>query len=120
VKRILNVNDQPALRKIATRILTEEGYRVMEASSGAEALAVTRTQHPDLLLLDVRMEGMSGFEVCSEIRKDPATSAIPIIILSGHHLSLEDISLGRSLGANAYLTLPLDKARLLETVRGLM
>jgi CheY-like chemotaxis protein len=116
VKVILNVNDQPALRKIATRILSEAGYRILEASNGQEALDITRSEQPDLVLLDVRMEGMDGFEVCRQLRADAATAYLPIVIMSGHHIKPDDKALGQDLGANAYLTLPLNKASLLETV----
>jgi CheY-like chemotaxis protein len=116
VKRILNVNDQPALRKIATRILSEAGYHILEASSGEEALAITRTDHPDLVLLDVRMEGMDGFEVCRQLRADASTAYLPIIFMSGHHVKPDDQTRGHDLGADAYLTLPLDKESLLSTV----
>lgn len=114
---ILNVNDQPALRKIATRILSEAGYRILEASDGKEAIAMTRDHQPDLILLDVRMEGIDGFEVCRQLRADPKFLSLPIIIMSGHHIKPDDKTLGQDLGANAYLTLPLDKANLLDTVQ---
>ena len=116
MKRILNVNDQPALRKIASRILSEAGYHILEAASGPEALEITRAEQPDLVLLDVRMEGMDGFEVCRQLRADAATAYLPIVIMSGHHVKPDDKALGQDLGANAYLTLPLNKENLLETV----
>ncbi len=116
MKVILNVNDQPALRKMATRILSEAGYHILEASSGEEAIALSRTQPPDLVLLDVRMEGMDGFEVCRQLRADAATAYLPIVIMSGHHIKPDDKALGADLGASAYLTLPLDKAKLLSTI----
>jgi CheY-like chemotaxis protein len=116
VKQILNVNDQPALRKIASRILSEAGYRILEAGSGEEAIETLKQTKPDLVLLDVQLPGLSGYDVCRTMKQDPALSTIPVVMMSGHFRAPENKSTGIDAGADAYLTLPLQKENLLAIV----
>lgn len=79
---ILVVDDEATNRALLDAILTEAGYEVQQAEGGETALAQATSQAPDLILLDVMMPGMSGFEVCRRLKQDPATSAVPVIMVT--------------------------------------
>src|SRR4026209_2163613 len=80
---ILTVDDDTVNRKIIERILTVAGYRSVGADSGPAALEILRETTPDLILLDVMMPGMDGYEVCSRLQKSPQTACIPVIFITG-------------------------------------
>jgi len=112
---ILNVDDTPALRYGKTRVLRAAGYEVLEADSGREALRLTREMLPALVLCDVKLPDMSGIEVCREIKRHPATRAIPVIQISATFVTERDRQVGLEGGADIYLTEPLEP-KVLETV----
>ncbi len=109
---VLVVDDEDHVRALLRQVLTEAGYRVLEAASGVEALSMARKHHPSVILLDVMMPDISGFDVTQILKSDPATAEIPILILS----IIEDRQHGLELGADAYLTKPVDMNLLLQTV----
>ena len=114
--RILVVDDTEANRILLREMLELEGHRVTLAVDGAEALRRVAEDTPDLLLLDVNMPGMDGLEVCRRLRTDPATEALPIILVTAlaersHRLE------GMAAGANDYLTKPIDRPDLILRVR---
>jgi DNA-binding response OmpR family regulator len=116
---ILVVDDEPDNRELLEIILASEGFRVVAAASGAEALAIVGRDPPDLIVLDVMMPGMSGYEVTAKIRANPATSRIPILIFS----AVSDANarmLGLSAGADDYLAKPVEYADLVKRVRDLL
>ncbi len=80
--KILVVDDEPTIRELAEELLTSAGYSVLTARDGEEALRLVCDEHPDLILLDVIMPKVNGFEVVREIRGDPRVRDIPILILS--------------------------------------
>ncbi len=80
--KILVVDDAETIRKIAGELLTNAGYEVLKAEDGEQALALAHKEHPDLIVLDLVMPKMTGFEFVLEIRKDPRVKNIPILILS--------------------------------------
>ena len=80
--RILIVDDNHALVLAAERVLQKEGFDVLTAFDGQEGLEKTRRERPNLIILDIMMPKMDGYEVCRQLRSDPATAQIPIIILS--------------------------------------
>ena len=86
-RKILIVDDYPGARYLRSRILSEAGYEVIEASSGTEALNVARAVQPSLVLLDVNLPDISGFDVCERLKQDPATASIPVIQITGAWLS---------------------------------
>jgi CheY-like chemotaxis protein len=102
--KVLIVDDQEQIRRLVVGILNGE-YEVLEAASGEEALQVTREQLPDLVIMDILMPGMDGLTACSQIKSDPATAAIPVLVLT-----IIDYELNRrfaeSLGADGYITKP--------------
>ncbi|HEX2717798.1 MAG TPA: response regulator, partial [Gemmatimonadaceae bacterium] len=117
--RILVADDNAANRYVVGRWLRQAGFDCLEASSGVEALARVKEQ-PRLVILDVRLPDMSGFEVCRRIKSHPATAQIPVLHLSGLFSSLEDRVFGLDGGADAYLTYPVEPAELIATVRALL
>lgn len=113
---ILVVDDEQSIRTLVRQVLTEAGYRIAEAVDGVDGLTKARTLQPDLIVLDLMMPQLSGFDVLSALRSDPATSGLPVIILS----VLDDRRKGLRLGADAYLTKPLNVDDLLVAIRSLL
>ncbi|WP_434683645.1 ATP-binding protein [Pseudanabaena minima] len=111
-KNILVIDDDPSIRNLLRQELEAKGYVVREAGSGQEAIAKVRESRPDLITLDIVMEGISGYDVAAILKSDPATLDIPIIIVS----VLDDKNKGRHLGIDSYVTKPLDMAILLREV----
>lgn len=106
-KTVLLVDDTPASIKVLNSALKEK-YRTLVATSGAKALEIAaRVPHPDLILLDIMMPGMDGFEVCERLKEEPETRDIPIIFLSGKN-NIDDRSRGLALGAIDFLDKPID------------
>ena len=89
--RILIIDDTPANLKVLIAVLSEQGYRVHAANEGQLGLRFLQTMIPDLILLDIRMPGMSGYEVCSKLKEDPDTRDIPVIFLSGMDQVLDKV-----------------------------
>ncbi|MET1072260.1 MAG: fused response regulator/phosphatase [Umezawaea sp.] len=114
--RILVVDDLDASRYITASWLRRSGHVVDEAITGREALATLGGQDFDLVMLDVHLPDMSGFEVCEIIKADPATAALPVIHVSATYVEPEDKTVGLTRGADAYLTEPVDPGELLATV----
>jgi CheY-like chemotaxis protein len=81
-KTVLFVDDEPDLQKVFKYRLNKQGYEVIEASDGKKALETLKTARPDLVLLDYRLPGMDGHEVCRRMKADPALKSIPVILMS--------------------------------------
>jgi DNA-binding response OmpR family regulator len=113
---ILVVDDSPPNVKLLRLILGAAGYRVLNAYSGAEALEILHRDRPDAMLLDVRMPGMTGYEVCRQIREDPEFAALPVIMVSALSLAEERI-MGIEAGATDFISKPFNKNELLARVR---
>ncbi len=113
---ILVVDDAPPNVKLLRLILGDAGYRVVEAYSGPEALETMRLERPDAMLLDVRMPGMTGYEVCRRVREDPEFAAMPVIMVTALSLSEERI-MGIESGATDFISKPFNKKELLARVR---
>jgi PAS domain S-box-containing protein len=111
-KTILAVDDDPNIREFLRQELEAAGYRVNEASDGIEAINMIKTQRPDLIILDIMMPKMSGFDVAAVIKNDPATMDIPIIVLS----IVEDKERGYRIGIDRYLTKPVNTDELLREI----
>ena len=116
---ILHVDDDADNRLSLGWVLGAAGFRVREAATGTDALRLAR-QRPDLVLLDVRLPDISGFEVCRRIKADPALSDLPVIQLSAHHVRGEDRAEGLEGGGDVYLTKPADPRVLLGQVKALL
>jgi CheY-like chemotaxis protein len=110
--RILVVDDEANIRELLTQEFTEAGYAVSTASNGREAVAKVRAERPDLVVLDVMMPEMNGFDVAAVLKNDPATMDIPIVVLS----IVQDRERGFRLGVDRYLTKPIDTDLLFREV----
>jgi class 3 adenylate cyclase/CheY-like chemotaxis protein len=117
--KILVVDDTPKNVKLLADLLTVKGYAVVTAASGREALAQVVAERPDLVLLDVVMPEMSGYEVCRKIRENPATEILPVVMVTALDPSEERVK-GLEAGADDFLTKPINQAELLARVRSLL
>ncbi|MBX9599755.1 MAG: response regulator [Bryobacteraceae bacterium] len=117
--RILCIDDDEAKRYAISRFLRREGFAVIEGGTGSEALELARNR-PDLIILDVNLPDINGFEVCARIRQDPATSTIPILHLSASFVEVRDKVKGLESGADAYLVERTEPEELIATVRALL
>jgi len=115
--KILIVDDDPAFVRLAEQVLIHKGYEVLKASSGQEGLRLLFNQKPDIVLLDVAMPGMDGWETCKRIRD---ICDIPIIMLTGRHNAEEDIVLGLDHGADDYLIKPVGNRELVARLRAVL
>jgi len=113
---VLVVDDAPPNVKLLRLILKDAGYRVLEATSGPEALATLRRDKPDIMVLDVRMPGMTGYQVCREVRGDPEFAALPVIMVTALSLPEERLA-GVEAGATDFISKPFNKKELLARVR---
>ena len=113
---IVLIEDNSSLRRNIAQILEIEGYRVLAASDGASGLQQVRESVPDLILCDIMMPGMNGYEVLAGVRARPATSSVPLIFLTAKG-DMTDLRRGMSLGADDYLAKPVDSTELLDAVR---
>jgi len=116
---ILVVDDTPLNAKLLADLLAAKGYRTVTAASGPEALAKLAVEAPDLVLLDVMMPGMSGYEVCAAIRADPAHCMLPVVLITALDPAKER-AIGLDAGADDFLSKPVAQAELLARVRSLL
>lgn len=114
--RILVVDDDPNIRELLNQEFSEAGYSVRLAANGREALAAIRQERPDLVVLDVMMPEINGFDVAAVLKNDPLTLDIPIVILS----IVQDLDRGYRLGVDRYLTKPIDTDLLFREVETLL
>jgi len=117
--KILVVDDTPRNVKLLADLLTVRGYEVVTAASGREALAKIERERPDLVLLDVVMPEMSGYEVCHKIREFPETRILPVVMVTALDPAEERIK-GIEAGADDFLTKPINQAELLARVKSLL
>jgi diguanylate cyclase (GGDEF)-like protein len=103
--RILIVDDDAQMRHIVLAALEEEGYEFLEASSGSQGIEIAQKEHPDLILLDLMMPGMNGYEVCQRLRENPKTASIPVLMVTALG-ALADKVQGLESGADDYITKP--------------
>jgi len=113
---ILAVDDSPVITEMIKDAFEKEGYSVLIASDGAEALRIALQEHPDLIIADIAMPGMDGWELCSQIRSNPFTSFIPFIFLTAK-TEVPDRIKGLQMGADDYLTKPFEMEELLARVQ---
>lgn len=115
MKKLLIADDEPGVRSLVRMTLESEAYEILEASNGEEALALAREQLPQLALLDVMMPGLSGFEVCKQLKADPATAGITIVMLTARAQET-DVKEGEAVGADDYFTKPFSPVSLMRKV----
>jgi putative two-component system response regulator len=115
---VLVVDDEPPVRAVLQRILESHGYSVVTAADGTSALDAIAAQSPSVVLLDLLMPGIDGFEVCRRVRRDAATRLTPIIVVTGQHARDHRLA-AIDVGADDFLTKPVDGQELLVRVRSL-
>ena len=116
-KKVLVVDDEAAFARLVDGVLTDKGYEVLKAGNGQEALRLLYQEKPDLVLLDVVMPQMDGWQVCSRIRD---VSDVPIIMLTGQRKTEDDVVLGLDHGADEYLHKPVGNKELVARVRAVL
>lgn len=118
-KRILIADDEPNIVISLEFLMKREGFEVLIANDGEEAVRRIRGERPDLVLLDVMMPKKSGFEVCQEVKSDPGLAGVRILMLTAKGRDTE-VAKGLALGADAYMTKPFSTKELVERVRSLL
>ncbi len=115
-KRILIIEDQDDNRRILRDLLTAAGYELIEAETGEDGVALAESQRPDLILMDIQLPGLDGYEATRRIKANPALRPIPIIAVTSYALSGDDVK-AREAGCDAYVTKPFSPRALLAKVR---
>jgi len=118
-KRILIIEDDPSVLRAISYMLGKEGYDVLTALNGLVGLRKAKEENPDLLILDVMLPGIDGFEVCHCLRAESQTAQLPILMLSAKGQKA-DRSTGLEVGANEYLTKPVERSVLLSKIEALL
>ena len=115
-KKILVVEDEESLLKLESILLTSKGYEVHGVGDGEAALEAVEKIHPDLVLLDIMLPEIDGFEVCRRIKSNEATKDIPVVMLTAKK-GREDMARGEQVGADWYITKPFKSAMVIETIQ---
>jgi two-component system cell cycle response regulator DivK len=115
-KRILAVDDQEDNRRILRDLLTSAGYEVIEAVNGEEAVTLAESQRPDLILMDIQLPGIDGYEATRRIKANPALRGTPLIVVTSYALSGDEAK-ATAAGADAYVSKPFSPRALLAKVR---
>ncbi|MGH2787547.1 MAG: response regulator [Actinomycetota bacterium] len=115
MKKLLIADDDPGIRRLVRMTLESDNYEILEASDGEETLRLAREHKPVLLLLDVMMPRVDGFDICRELKSDPATSSTTIVILSARTQE-SDLNEGRAAGADDYFMKPFSPVALMRKV----
>jgi two-component system phosphate regulon response regulator PhoB len=117
-KKILVADDEQSIRSLVTRFLSNK-YTVLEAEDGEEAIEISRSQKPDLILLDIMMPKMDGYTACHTLKRDSITKAVPVVMLTGLGYAL-NMKLSQDRGADGYITKPFTTKDLLDTIGQLL
>jgi two-component system, cell cycle response regulator DivK len=118
-KRILVVEDQEDLRGVLRDLLTGSGYAVAEAADGQAGVEMTRSERPDLVLMDIQLPVMDGYEATRQIKTDPNLKATPVIAVSSYAMK-GDEEKARAAGCDHYVTKPYSPVQLLRIIRDLL
>ena len=113
-KKILVTDDEENIRLMVSSMLGKD-YIVLGASDGREAVNMAHSQKPDLILMDILMPKMDGYTACHALKKDPATKAIPVVMVSAVGYEL-NVKLSQEMGASGYITKPFEPRDLLDTI----
>jgi CheY-like chemotaxis protein len=117
-RKILVVDDEPNVRRLLCAVLRKK-FTVLEAGDGVQALEIALTEKPDLILMDIMMPRMDGYTSCYVLKKKPATSSIPVIMLTALDLKLNR-QLSQDIGAAGYITKPFNSKELLTNIAQLL
>lgn len=117
--KILVVEDEESLLKLESILFTSKGYTVTGVRDGKSALEAIERERPDVVVLDVMLPDTDGFDICRAIKENPATRALPVIMLTAKKSSV-DLERGKVAGADAYITKPFKSVKVLEVIEGLL
>ena len=120
MNKILVVDDEEDMLLMLEKRLTAEGYSVITTTNGTNAIALAKSQHPDIIILDVLMPGMDGGEVAAKLKEHPLTRNIPVIFLTALLTKTEEYQENRTIGSNITFAKPLDTEELLTQIKGLL
>ena len=115
-KRVLVVDDEPHIVKLVKLSLGDKNYDIVGVTSGKEAISYVKDNTPDILVLDLMMPGVNGYEVCQSVRENPKTKGIPIIILSAKSQMLDKLN-AIDVGADDYMCKPFDPDELARRIK---
>ncbi|NJK29649.1 MAG: response regulator [Acaryochloris sp. RU_4_1] len=119
MRTVLVVDDGPAELELICRYLRDGGYTVISTTDAKDALAKAESQKPDVVVTDVVMPGMSGFELCRSLKKNEATQKLPVVICTSKDQDLDKLW-GKKQGADAYITKPFTREDLLQAVQSVI
>ena len=117
--KILVIEDDPSALRLVGYALEQEGYQVITASDGLEGVKKAREEHPDLIILDIMLPGLDGYEVCQQLRREPETAKLLIMMLSAKAREI-DKDTGLKIGADSYLAKPADPLVIVAKVKSLL
>jgi DNA-binding response OmpR family regulator len=120
MKKILIIDDEKDMLLMLEKRLTAEGYSVITATNGAKAIALAKSQHPDIIILDVLMPGMDGGEVAEKLKEHSLTKSIPVIFLTALLTKAEEHQENHTIGSNITFAKPLDTEELLAQIKELL
>ena len=118
-KKILIIEDDRSAARLAQYTIQQAGYDVIIAYDGYEGLEKTLNEHPDLLILDIMLPGLDGYEVCHRLRGEPETITLPILMISAKARE-EDRNIGLKVGADDYLAKPVEPSVMLQKIEELL
>jgi CheY-like chemotaxis protein len=116
VARILVVDDNSAVRDVVKTILSRSGFEVISADSGSAAVDAMNSSGADLVLLDIEMPGMSGYDVCAALKAEPRWAQLPIVLMTGRAISSVPDQ-AKAVGASEFLAKPFDRATLVSAIQ---
>jgi DNA-binding response OmpR family regulator len=119
MKKILAVDDEPMVLELIKTRLEFAGYEVITAADGLEGLKKTRSEHPDLLILDLILPGLNGYQICRMLKRDDTHKRIPILMLTARSQE-KDVNEGMRAGADAYMTKPYETEEFVAKVKSLL
>jgi DNA-binding response OmpR family regulator len=119
-KKILVVDDEKDVLFMLEKRLTAEGYSVITTTNGTNAVALAKSQHPDIIILDVLMPGMDGGEVAAKLNEHPLTRSIPVIFLTALLTKTEEYQRNHTISSNITFAKPFDTEELLAQIKGLL
>ena len=116
-KKVLVVDDEHQIRDLLNEFLTGEEYEVILASNGQKAIELAERENPDVILLDIRMPGIDGIEICKRLKAEPETQFIPVIIITGY---VDNRMVAIEAGADDFINKPIDLTELAVRVRSIL
>ncbi len=118
--KILVVDDEPDIVRVVSRIMESCDYDVVTARDGFEAIETAQAERPDVIILDLNLPGMNGFEVCRRLRGAETTRGIPIVMMTAAYVSIDDARRGHTTGADEYVVKPFLREVLIHNVQRLI